>query len=182
MTKFYIIRHGQTDYNKNGKIQGRLDIPLNDTGVEQAEQMSEQLKNLKFDTINYSPLARAKQTAEAVLKNHPESEFIETPGIIERDFGSYEGKPAKTDPPYYGLWNLNTEAENLKDAESIADIRTRVYPFLDRLAREGDKTFCLVCHGGVALVIQEYFEGTPGDGNLLGFSVLPHGQAAVFEK
>lgn len=182
MTKFYLIRHGQTDYNKAGKVQGRLDTPLNEQGISQAEQMSEELKDVNFDVIYYSPLTRAQQTAEIIRQHHPESEFIVAPEIIERDFGEYEGtQAASATPPYYGLWSYHTETAALKDAESIQTIKDRVYPFLDQLIGT-DRTICLVCHGGVALVIREYFEGTPESQDLLDFTVMPHAAALVFEK
>ena len=90
MTKFYIVRHGQTDYNKEHKIQGRLNIPLNEAGMEQAKNIADSLENVYFDTIYYSPLIRARQTADEVLKKHSDAKFIEAPEIIERDFGDYE--------------------------------------------------------------------------------------------
>ena len=179
MTKFYIVRHGQTDYNKNHKIQGRLDIPLNDTGKEQAEKISENLADVHFDTIYYSPLTRARQTADVVRKNHADAEYLEAPEIIERDFGDYEGEPSDVEPAYYGLWDINLESAAIKNGETMDDIRKRVSPFLDKLSGQ-DQTICLVCHGGTGLIIREYFEGVPESGNLLDFKPIPHGEAEVY--
>ena len=183
MTKVYIVRHGQTDYNKGHKLQGRLNIPLNETGMEQAKSIADSLKEVNFDAIFYSPLIRAKQTADEVFKNHDSAEYIEAPEIIERDFGEYEGTPSNVEPPYYGLWNYALEAAAIKGGESMADIKQRVFPFLDKLVTERpDQTICLVCHGGVGLIIREYFEGAPESGNLLDFSPIPNGEAIIFEK
>ncbi|MBQ3946407.1 MAG: histidine phosphatase family protein, partial [Alphaproteobacteria bacterium] len=87
MTKFYIVRHGQTDYNKEHKLQGRLDTPLNETGMEQAKTIAESLKDIHFDVIYYSPLTRAKQTTDELIKTHSEAKVLEAKEIIERDFG-----------------------------------------------------------------------------------------------
>ena len=183
MTKLYIVRHGQTDYNKEHKIQGRLNIPLNEAGIEQAKNIAGSLENVHFDAIYYSPLIRAKQTADEMHKRHDNTEFIEALEIIERDFGDYEVKPSNVEPPYYGLWDYSLESESIKGGESMEDIKKRVFPFLDRLLVERkNQNVCLVCHGGVGWIIREYFEGIPESKNLLDFSPIPNGEAIVFEK
>ncbi|MFP4478293.1 MAG: histidine phosphatase family protein [Candidatus Izemoplasmatales bacterium] len=93
--KVYLIRHGQTDANKNAIIQGRADNPLNETGRYQARKTGEYLKKLKidFDYCVSSPLNRAIETTE-IIKDTLGLEmktYIE-PGLIERDFGDYDGK------------------------------------------------------------------------------------------
>ena len=183
MTKFYIVRHGQTDYNKEHRILGRLDIPLNETGIEQAKNIADSFRNVHFDAIYYSPLTRAKQTASEILKKHGNAEFIEAPEIIERDFGDYGGESNNVEPPYYGLWDYSLESKAIKGGESMEDIKKRVFPFLDKLlAERKNQNVCLVCHGGVGLIIREYFEGMPESKNLLDFSPIPNGEAIVFEK
>ena len=64
-----LVRHGLTDYNLHGKVQGFLDIPLNSIGLNQAEYASEFLKDETFDSIYSSPLSRAVKTAEAINKH-----------------------------------------------------------------------------------------------------------------
>jgi broad specificity phosphatase PhoE len=66
----YFIRHGETKYNTVHRIQGQLDIPLNSTGLAQAELMAEKLKDVKIDKIYCSPLRRTKQTATIINKYH----------------------------------------------------------------------------------------------------------------
>lgn len=183
MTKFYIIRHGQTDYNKALKLQGRLDIPLNEAGMEQAKKMAENLADVNFDTIFYSPLIRAKRTADEIFKYHPASKYEEAPAIIERNFGDYEGKTGDVNPPYYGLWDRKLEQQAIRNGETIDDMEKRVFPFLDELTKKYQgKTICLVCHGGTGLIIREYFEGAPESGNMLDFTPIPNGEALIFEK
>ena len=183
MTKFYIVRHGQTDFNKYNKIQGRLDIPLNEIGKEQARKVAENLSEVHLDIIYYSPLVRARQTAQEIFNNHKKVKYIEAPEIIERDFGKYEGKSSDIEPPYYGLWDYSLESSSIKGGETMEDIKKRVYPFLDKLANQyKNQNICLVCHGGVGLIIREYFEGAPKSGNLLDFSPIPNGETIIFEK
>ncbi len=84
----YIVRHGQTDYNVEGRYGGRIDVPLNDTGIKQAQELHEKLKDIKFDLVYSSPLQRAIKTAEIICDN----EIIKDDRIIERDNGELEGK------------------------------------------------------------------------------------------
>ena len=64
----YIMRHGKTDWNAKHKLQGRTDIPLNEEGIQMAEQAKEKYKDVNFDICYCSPLVRAKQTAEIILE------------------------------------------------------------------------------------------------------------------
>ena len=89
--KIYVMRHGQTDWNLAGKAQGRTDIELNDTGIEQAKQAKKQIDNYKIDLIICSPLKRARKTAE-IINEAINCQIISDERIIERGFGNIEGK------------------------------------------------------------------------------------------
>lgn len=65
----YFVRHGETDYNLEGIVQGQLDIPLNNKGIHQAHELKNKLKVLDIDVIFSSPLLRAKQTAQIIHEN-----------------------------------------------------------------------------------------------------------------
>lgn len=81
-----------------------------------------------------------------------------------------------------GLWGLDVdEIAREHSAETVGDLRERIYPFLDRVCREPGNT-CLVGHGGTALIIREYFEGTPKSGNLLDFPRVGNGEVMKFGK
>lgn len=85
----YIMRHGKTDWNAKHKLQGRTDIPLNEEGIQMAEQAKEKYKDVNFDICYCSPLVRAKQTAEIVLegRNIP---IVYDDRLMEMCFGVYE--------------------------------------------------------------------------------------------
>ena len=89
-----MIRHGQTDYNFNRLVQGRMDNPLNDTGRHQAFTLGSLLKDLNdsFDILGASPLVRAHETAQIVGKQiGMEVSFLDS-NFVERDFGNYDGR------------------------------------------------------------------------------------------
>lgn len=90
ITTICLVRHGETDWNALGKLQGRTDIQLNETGIIQAEECSEFLKSSQWDVIITSPLKRAKQTAEIINKNLIVP-LIEMKDFLERDYGDAEG-------------------------------------------------------------------------------------------
>ena len=97
----YIMRHGKTDWNAKHKLQGRTDIPLNEEGIQMAEQAKEKYKDVNFDICYCSPLVRAKQTAEIVLegRNIP---IVYDDRLMEMCFGVYEGvtHPSDGGKPY----------------------------------------------------------------------------------
>ncbi|WP_144533006.1 histidine phosphatase family protein [Bacillus pumilus] len=90
MTTICLVRHGETDWNAAKRIQGRTDIPLNDTGKWQAEQTGLYLKNAHWDVVISSPLTRAKETAHLILK-HIDAPLVIMDDFIERDYGDAEG-------------------------------------------------------------------------------------------
>ena len=94
----YIVRHGQTDWNVEGRYQGRLDIDINEKGIEQAKIMRDELLNVKFDKVISSPLKRAIQTAQIISQFDNVGDIIIDERIIERCNGELEGK-LKTEIP-----------------------------------------------------------------------------------
>ena len=84
--RLYMVRHGETDWNKAKKVQGRADIPLNAYGRELAEKTAEGLRGISFDLAYTSPLSRAKETAQIVLQGR-KIPLIEEPQIQEICFG-----------------------------------------------------------------------------------------------
>src|SRR5690606_40156857 len=90
ITTICLIRHGETDWNAQRRIQGRTDIPLNEKGIQQARECRDFLKNSEWDVIITSPLKRAKQTAE-IINEALNIDLIEMDDFIEKSFGDVEG-------------------------------------------------------------------------------------------
>ncbi|WP_421378382.1 histidine phosphatase family protein [Bacillus salacetis] len=90
MTKICIVRHGQTDWNKERRLQGRTDIALNSTGERQAKEARDFLKSGEWDAVITSPLKRAKKTAE-IINEELNLPLIEMEEFAERYFGEAEG-------------------------------------------------------------------------------------------
>jgi broad specificity phosphatase PhoE len=170
--KVYFVRHGQTDWNKNGKIMGRTDISLNEDGRRQAKEMRDKLKSMEFDVILTSPLKRTKETAEIIAEYQKNATIIEAKELVERDFGDYEGKI--NDGNYFGLWKYG---EKIEKGENFDDMQARLNPFLDKIGEKyAGKKVLLVGHGGLGLLIGLYYGGeVPSDLNLLKY-VIGHGE------
>jgi len=173
----YFVRHGQTDWNLEHKIQGSIDIELNESGRKQAIEMQEKLKNTHFDAIFCSPLVRAKETAEIISQPHKDTPLIVADELRERNFGEYEGK--HTNDNYYGLWQYDNQ--DTPKGETPKELEARIYPFLDRVRTEfKDKDILLVAHGGIGLIIESYYRGVPESGDLLEY-VVGNGELKIYD-
>lgn len=157
----YVVRHGQTDWNLQKKVQGRKNLSLNENGIEQAKELKDNLTGIKFSKVISSPLKRAKETAEILAPGM----VIEDDRITERDFGEFEGLNIKEfDADEF--WNYESNCQ-YKSAENIRVVFNRVYNFLEKLKSEhGDEDILLVTHTGILVVINTYFYGMPEDGDL----------------
>lgn len=168
--KLLITRHGQTDWNVQGRIQGKTDIELNSIGRQQAKIAGEKLKNQEIDVIIASPLKRAAITAQLIVGDR-KIPIIYDKRIEERGFGEFEGK-TKEEFNLEEIWNykLNKQYEN---AESVGTLFNRVYQFLDEIKEKyKDKTVLVVSHGGITVPIRVYCEGMPeGIEVLRGFGI-----------
>lgn len=150
----YIMRHGKTDWNVLYKIQGRTDIPLNDTGRQMARDAHDKYMNVHFDVCFCSPLVRAKETAELLLegRNVP---VIFDDRLMEMSFGIYEGTERvyeKPDCPLRPLFLDPVHYEAVEGGESFEDLFNRTGEFLrevvDPLLKEG-KDVLIVGHGAM---------------------------------
>lgn len=157
--EIWYVRHGQTDWNVEGRIQGSTDIPLNQTGIEQAYQTKQLLDQETFDLVLASPLSRAYETAKIICeeKNIP---IKCDERLMERNFGSYEGTLVK-EMPVEDFWNLEQDLHP-ENGESTRMIFHRIYTFLDDLKQTyPDRKILLVAHGGIAIPFRCYLEGIP---------------------
>ncbi len=156
----YLLRHGETAANKEGRIQGRIDIPLNDYGIELAEITRDgiQKEGIRFDKIYSSPLIRAVQTATIVRGDREPHQIILDDRIMEMAFGKGESlfiKDIKEKPEHANLKNCFSAPSKYiaKDgAESYEEILARAKDFLGNEIKplEGTcKNVLVVCHGAM---------------------------------
>lgn len=152
--KLYVTRHGQVQWNAEGRLCGRTDLELTDLGRQQAEELADSLKDIKIDLIISSPLKRTLATGQAVASRYG-IPIIKDDRLIEQSFGIYEGMDRK-DPEY--LFHKKNFPMRNPNGESAMQVAFRVYGFLNDIKRDyGDKTVLLVTHGGVFRVINAYF-------------------------
>ena len=154
--KLYVVRHGETDWNKEKRLQGNHDIPLNEAGRSQAEIAREALKAYDFDVVFASPLVRAAETAEIINKDRGKPVFYDY-RLRERNFGSCEGKK-RGEYDYTELWDYEKNFDY--GGEGIQTFFKRVWAFLDALkALRPAENVLVVCHGGTMRAIECYFNG-----------------------
>ena len=148
--KFYFIRHGQTAWNFEHRLQGNSDIPLNQTGIEQAYAAREAFRNIPITTICASPLSRARQTAEIVneVLNCP---IIDLPDLKECHFGIHEGSYS-----YDWLANwLNGDASSVpQEVEPYDAFIARATRGIN-LALTKPGPVLIVAHGGIYMPINQ---------------------------
>lgn len=143
MMKIYLLRHGQTDWNLEGRLQGRKDIPLNDCGREQMLTVAEHLQVLKFqtDVIISSPLDRAVESTRILAdKIGFVGNIIYDNDFIERSFGRAEGL----------VWSREMNLDNEQyGAESVEDICERAEKAIGKYMCYEDKNILIVAHGAI---------------------------------
>ena len=158
---FYLVRHGETDWNARKIVQGTTDIPLNERGLEQAAAARELMKDVPLDIIYSSPLIRALRTAEIINECHGVP-IISEPRLREREYGIFEAK-SYAEYPGVAFWDYekNTRFEG---AETAREVFARVYRCLDDIRRDhSGKCVMLTMHGGAARAVHCYFNGFPKD-------------------
>ena len=168
MIEVYLVRHGETDYNRLGKIQGRMNIVLNNRGRRQIRELREILKDVNFDICFSSPLSRTMETAMILVG---ERVLINTDSrLLERDFGLLEGQPfSKYDAHKYWDYYLNYSDDGV---EKIQDIFKRVISFIDYLRENYQyKTVLIVSHEATIRAIYHVLNHTDLSSRLLDFKM-----------
>ncbi|WP_226674986.1 histidine phosphatase family protein [Rossellomorea aquimaris] len=156
MTHICFVRHGQTDWNLRGKLQGQTDIPLNETGKRQAEECRDALKNHRWDVLITTSLQRAKKTAE-IINGDLNLDMIEMDHFKERFFGEGEGMLREEREKHYPAFTF-------PNMESYEELVARVQTGLrDIHALYPDRKVLVVAHGAVInALIREYHEDISG--------------------
>lgn len=164
MAKIFLFRHGQTDYNKNHLFCGKIDADINESGIEEAKQIGEKLKDEKVTRAYSSDQLRSKHTLELALNGRKNIPITEDPRLRERDYGDLTGKNkdelAQKFPDKFSLWHRSYDTAP-PNGESLRDVEKRVLSFLDDLIptiRKDDVIF-ISAHGNSLRPIRKYFEG-----------------------
>lgn len=166
----YIIRHGETDWNRARKMQGRVDIPLNERGRLAAEKTREGLLAVKFDLAITSPLQRAKETAQILLAGR-DVPIIEDERIIEIGFGDGEGlacvKDRNSKEPDENFNYFFAKPEDYippNAGESFEELRLREADFLQELFEKEEhkeSTILISTHGAALCGLLRIIKGNP---------------------
>jgi broad specificity phosphatase PhoE len=154
-----LVRHGETDWNRDGRWQGHSDTHLNDSGREQAARLADELDGV--DVIYSSDLARARETAEIVAERVDLPVHLD-PRLRERAFGAWEGKTGPEIESEFAAAHAQWLAggPGADDAEPFAEFAARVESFLaEVVARHPDETVLIVAHGGSIRVIHARAQG-----------------------
>ena len=156
MTRFFLVRHGETEWNRLRKIQGISDIPLNDTGRSQAAALGDILSKHRFDLIISSPLSRALETAQIVARRLAMPAPLVIQDLVERNYGEAEGSSGLE------LDTLYPPGTEIPGREDRADVTKRVVRTLHDLAiRHPDADILAVAHGAVIRCVVDY--AAPGE-------------------
>ena len=152
-TRIIAIRHGETTWNVDGRIQGHLDVPLNDIGLWQARQAGLALRDESIAAIYSSDLQRALVTAQAVAQVSG-APLTADAGLRERSFGDFQGQTFKeveaSHPEDARRWRMREPDFQMPGGESLLGLRERIAATVDRLAAaHAGEQIVLVAHGGV---------------------------------
>ncbi len=152
MTTILLARHGETDWNRDGRFQGWADPPLNARGRAQAEALADQLRHTPFDAVFSSDLRRARETAEIVAAPH-EVPVVTDQGLREIDVGSWSGLTrSEIEERFPGA--------DHHDGETREEHLARVLATVERIARAWlGRRILIVSHGGSLRALRRHCVG-----------------------
>ncbi len=165
MTELILIRHGETDWNVEHRIQGHIDIPLNRTGHAQAAAIGERFRELDIDVLVTSDLLRAMQTMAPISEVRDQT-VLSDARLRERHLGVLQGKTREEaeqlTPEAFHVLRSRAKNAELEEGESLATFAQRVIDALTDLAkRHRNKRIVAVTHGGVLDIAYRHASGTP---------------------
>jgi uncharacterized phosphatase len=139
-----LLRHGQTDWNVAGRLQGTSDIPLNETGMAQAVGAAQAIDPTEWDVLVSSPLSRARETALRIADLHDRHQLVIDDRFLERAFGEAEGLS-------YEEWKrLHDPAVGVAGGENLEQLELRATALLDAIATEyAGRRVLAVSHGAL---------------------------------
>jgi probable phosphoglycerate mutase len=154
--RLLLVRHGETEWNRQKRFQGQIDIPLNDNGRVQAQQAAEFLRSLSIDHAISSPLSRPKETAEIILQHHPHLDLELQDDLQEISHGRWEGKlEQEIEAEFPGLleqWQAAPETVQMPEGENLQQVWERaIAGWQSIVAAHADqpKTILVVAHDAI---------------------------------
>ncbi len=125
-TRILLVRHGETEWNRTRRFQGRSDVPLNQKGKDQGYPLALALKDEPIKAIYSSPLTRAMETACLIKIFHPSVFLFEEDGLIEMDLGEFDGMDAmdwaSRNPGFRKAWQENPASVTMPGGESLSNV------------------------------------------------------------
>ena len=158
--ELWLVRHGETEWNRTRRVQGDTDVPLNALGLRQAEALAKRIGHLSFETVYTSDLQRAAVTAKTVF---PDAELCRDARLREINLGAFEGKVWQDIPEdeqaQFVVWFTGPYDQPVPGGESSDDLQTRVADWLKGLPKTG--RVIAFAHGGTISAVLQLFTGRP---------------------
>ncbi|MFZ9216136.1 MAG: histidine phosphatase family protein [Vulcanococcus sp.] len=168
--RLLLVRHGETDWNRQGRFQGQIDIPLNENGLAQAAAAGDFLRRVRFDRAYTSSMARPRQTAEGILKHHPGVPLTSVRHLVEIGHGEWEGcleeEISASWADLLADWKRAPETVQMPEGENIHEVWERSLVGWNTIAASLDasETALVVAHDAVNKTILCALLGlTPAD-------------------
>ncbi len=165
--RLYIVRHGETDWNRAGRFQGQLDFPLNDAGRAQAEQAAEKFRGLQVEAVYSSPQIRALETARLIASAAGCAEIHTDRDFMEICHGDWEGltleQAQSDDPELFAQWLSCPHLMKMPGAkgESLQGVFERASSAVERIIKKHRGNVILVTHGVVVQTLICHFLDVP---------------------
>ncbi|KAF0155901.1 MAG: hypothetical protein FD159_1939 [Syntrophaceae bacterium] len=154
--KLILIRHGETLWNKEGRIQGTSDIELSEAGIEQARRLALSLKDSEIDAIHASPLKRAYQTAEIINSFHQRKIEVH-PELAEMDQGDFEGLTFKElmacEKEFLHRWIADPASVRMPRGESLTELQTRAWQSIEKIIEGGENALVVAHNFTIAAIL-----------------------------
>ncbi len=164
MAKLILLRHLQSQWNKENRFTGWTDIPLSKEGIESAKKVAQKLKNFKIDKIYTSPLIRNKETVFLILKelNKKDLPLVINKALDERNYGKLQGLNKEEVKKKYGLKQVHLWRRSWEQAppngESLKDVYNRAIPFykknIEKDLKQGKNILVVASHNSLRAIIK----------------------------
>jgi probable phosphoglycerate mutase len=167
--RIFLVRHGETDWNKTHRFQGRVNLPLNQEGKDHARALALTLKDESLKAIYSSPLARAIETACIIKEFHPSTPFFEEEGFVEMNLGEFDGMEVgdwiAQYQDFFNTWRSTPGSLRMPGGENLQEVQRRAVDALERITElyPSGSTLLLCSHNFVNRTLLCYASGSPLD-------------------